>query len=81
MLKQKHLNIWAFDAVRKQEQKAFTKTHRIYFKRSKTLLLKQSDYLSQQQKQQVNIMLYASPTLSTAHFYKESFLKILHCKD
>lgn len=26
-------------------------------------------------------MLYASPTLSTAHFYKELFLKILDCKD
>ena len=26
-------------------------------------------------------MLYASPSLSTAHFYKEEFLKILDCKD
>ena len=26
-------------------------------------------------------MLYASPTLSSAHFYKEEFLKILDCKD
>ena len=26
-------------------------------------------------------MLYVSPSLSTAHFYKEEFLKILDCKD
>ena len=37
------------------------------------------DELTDEQKQQANIMLYASPTLSTAHFYKEDFLKILDC--
>ncbi len=26
-------------------------------------------------------MLYASPTMSIAHFYKEEFLRILDCKD
>lgn len=39
------------------------------------------EYLSDEQKQQVNIMLYASPILSTAYFFKEDFLKILDCKD
>ena len=37
--------------------------------------------LTDEQKQQVNIMLYVSPSLSTAHFYKEDFLKILDCED
>lgn len=73
--------IWAFEAVRKQEQKNFSKTHRKYFKNSRKLLIKRFDYLSDEQKQQVNIMLYASPTLSSAHFYKEEFLKTLDCKD
>lgn len=73
--------IWAFEAVRKQEQNKFNKTHRKYFKKSKKLLIRRFDYLSDEEKQQVNIMLYASPTLSTAHFYKEEFLKILDCKD
>lgn len=73
--------IWAFEAVRKQEQKKFSKSHRKYFKNSRKLLIKRFDYLSDEQKQQVNIMLYASPILSTAHFYKEDFLKILDCKD
>lgn len=73
--------IWAFEAVRKQEQKKFSKSHRKYFKNSRNLLNKRFNYLSDEQKQQVNIMLYASPILSTAHFYKEDFFSILDCKD
>jgi transposase len=73
--------IWAFENVRKEVQKQFGKTHRVYFKRSRNLLLKRFDKLNDEQKQQVDSMLYTSPTLSTAHYYKESFLKILHCKD
>ncbi len=73
--------IWAFEAVRKQEQKKFSKSHRRYFKKSRQLLIKKFQFLSDEQKQQVNIMLYASPTLSTAYFFKEDFLKILDCKN
>ena len=73
--------IWAFEAVRKQEQKNFSKSYRKYFKNSRNLLIKRFEYLSDVQKQQVNIMLYASPILSTAHFFKEDFLKILDCND
>jgi transposase len=71
--------MWAFERVRKEEQKKFSKSHRKYFKKSRKLLLKRFDELTDEQKQQVNIMLYASPTLSIAHFYKEDFLKILDC--
>lgn len=73
--------IWAFESVRKQEQKKLSKSYRKYFKKSRQLLIKRFEFLSDEQKQQVNIMLYTSPTLSTAHFYKEDFLKILDCKD
>ena len=73
--------IWAFEAVRKQEQKKFSKSYRRYFKRSRQLLIKRFKYLSDEQKQQVNIMLYASPTLSSAYFFKEDFLEILDCKN
>ena len=54
--------IWAFEAARKQEQKRFRKSHRRYFKKSRQLLIKRFKFLSDEQKQQVNIMLYASPT-------------------
>lgn len=73
--------IWAFDYVRKEVQNNLSRDYRRYFKRSRKLLVKRFDELNDEQKQQVNIMLYASPSLSTAHFYKEEFLKILDCKD
>lgn len=72
---------WAFDAVRKEVQNNLSKEYRKYFKKSRFLLMKRFDKLTDEQKQQVNIMLYASPALSTAHFYKEEFLKILDCED
>lgn len=73
--------IWAFEAVRKQEQKKFSATHRRYFKRSKRLLTARYETLSLEQQQQVNVMLYASAVLSSAHFLKEKFLAILDESD
>ena len=70
---------WAFENVRKSEQKKFNSSHRRYFKRSKSLLNKRFNSLNDQQKTQVNVMLYASPTLSRAYSYKEDFLNILSC--
>ena len=67
--------VWAFEAVRKQEQKKFGKSHRIYFKRSRTLLIRKYDYLKEEEKQQVNVMLSTSVNLSSAYFLKEKFLK------
>ena len=63
--------------MRKEVQKQFSKSHRIYFKHSKGLLLKRFDFLTDEQKQQVLVMLDVSATLSTAYFLKEAFLKIL----
>lgn len=73
--------IWAFEAVRKDVQKQFSKSHRVYFKHSRRLLIKRFDKLSDDKKQQVNIMLSASPDLCSAHFLKEQFLAILDCND
>jgi transposase len=69
--------IWAFEAVRKEVQKQFSKKHRIYFKRSRNLLLKHQDKLKDDELQQVMIMLNISPTLSTAYFLKELLNSIL----
>ena len=69
--------IWAFERIRKSEQKKFSKEYRVYFKNSRKLLLKRFNTLDDEQKQQVNIMLFCSVNLSRAHFYKEMFLKIL----
>ena len=73
--------ILVFESVRREEQKKFSKSHRRYFKKSRQLLLKRFNYLSDEQKQQVNIMLYASHIFSNAYLYKEDFLNILDCKD
>ena len=68
---------WAFEAVRKEEQKNFSKDHRKYFKRSKRLLTKRYDKLTEEQRQEVNVMLYSSANLSSAHYLKELFYRIL----
>lgn len=73
--------IWAFEAVRKEVQKQFSKQHRIYFKKSRHLLLKHMDKLKPEQLQQVLVMLDISPTLSTAYFLKEQLYAILSGTD
>ena len=73
--------IWAFENVRKEEQKKLSPQLRKYFKRSKSLLIKRYDNLEEEQKQQVDVMLYYSVNISRAYFYKEQFLKILNNKD
>ncbi len=45
------------------------------------MLIKRYDSLKDDEKQQVNVMLYYSVNISRAHWYKETFLKILDSKD
>ena len=73
--------IWAFENVRKQEQKKFYKEYRKYFKRSKSLLTKRFEFLKDDEKTQVNVMLYKSENIRLAHMLKEDFLKILECNN
>lgn len=68
---------FAFERVRKDIQKKFSKSHRIYFKHSRKLLLKRWKELDDEQKQQVNIMLYASADLSSAYHLKEEMYTML----
>ena len=58
--------VWAFENVRKLEQKKLGSELRKYFKRSKSLLVKRYDQLKPHQQQEVNVMLYYSPTISRA---------------
>jgi len=59
--------IWAFEAIRKEVQKQLSPTRRKYFKRSRSLLNKRYEFLSNEQKQQVDIMMYSSEMLSNAY--------------
>lgn len=72
---------WAFDRVRKQEQKKFYTTRRKYFKRSRFLLLKRKKYLNEEEIDQVSIMLSLSPRLGTAYLLKEKFYEFVDSKD
>lgn len=72
---------WAFEAVRKEVQKQFSKEHRIYFKHSRKLLMKRHSELKEDEKLQVNNMLYVSPTLSTSYFLKEQLYRLLDSAD
>ncbi len=69
--------VWAFEAVRKEVQKQFGAQHRIYFKKSRHILLKHRDKLKDEDWQQVLVMLDISPTLSTAYFLKALLYAIL----
>jgi Transposase and inactivated derivatives len=73
--------IWAFDAVRKEEQRKFHPTRRKYFKHSRRLLMRKFKFLKDEEKQAVNIMLYASPNILTAHTLKEDFFKLMNSKN
>ena len=70
------LVVWALEEVRKQVQKNFRADYRRYFKRSRSLLLSPYDTLNDEEKQQLNIMLYASADLSSAYFLKERFFEL-----
>lgn len=69
--------IWAFEAVRKDVQKKFSKGYRVYFKHSRKLLLKREEKLSQDELDRVHVMLSTSADLSNAHFLKELLYKLL----
>jgi len=73
--------IWAFEAVRKEEQAKFSDTRRKYFKRSKSLLNKQYKHLNDEEKQQIDIMLYASSRLLTAYSLKEQYFEFLNSEN
>lgn len=73
--------IWAFEGVRKREQKRYGKENRLCFKNSKRILTQRASKLSETQKERINSIFYISPQLYTAYTLKEGFYRILDCKD
>jgi transposase len=71
---------WAFENVRKQEQKKFHEQRRKYFKRSRRLLLKRPENLTDSEADQVKSMLQISERLRHAYVLKNEFLKFMDCK-
>lgn len=73
--------IWAFENVRKNEQKKLSPEWRKFCKRSKTLLNKLPDSLSSSEEQQVRIILGTSERLCTAYYLKNDFVNAMHTKE
>ena len=68
--------IWAFERIRKDEQKKLGDYLRKYFKHSKSLLIKRNESLTDEQKFKVGIMLSYSDNINQAYWCKERFLRI-----
>lgn len=68
--------IWAFEAVRKDTQKEISKEFRIYFKHSRHILIKHANKLTDEERDRVNVMLFASPNLSNGYYLKEQLYSI-----
>ena len=73
--------IWAFENVRKTEQSKFSDGRRKYFKRSRKLLLKHMDTLTDEERDQVSIMLLTSRRLQAAYNLKNKFQEFMRSKD
>ena len=69
--------LWAFDRVRKEEQKKFTDERRVYFKRSRTLFMKKPETLTESQSDQLNAMLAISERLRIAYAIVSEFRKFM----
>ena len=72
---------WALENVRKRVQKALSKEERIYFKRSRKLLLSAMNKLSVQNKAAVERMLLVSRDLREAYLLKELFYRFMASTD
>lgn len=72
---------WALERVRKEEQKKFGKDRRIYFKKSRWILLKHNEDLTQDERIQLEGMLQVSTNIRDAYMLKEKFYSFMASKD
>jgi transposase len=73
-------NNWAIENVRKRVQKNMPSHLRKYYKRSRKLILARKDYLNEESKKQLEVMLLYSDDLRQAHYLKELFYKVTEAK-
>ncbi len=71
--------IWAFERVRKEEQKRYGKENRLLFKHSKILLTKRKSKLKPEQAEKVEHIMYISDNLRSAYNLKELFYTVIDC--
>lgn len=69
--------VWAMEKVRKNEQKNMPKRFRIYFKKSKYLLNKKRENLTEDEVFRLALMFETSPKLADAYRLKNEFIDIM----
>lgn len=71
---------WALERTRKNEQTKLSKQFRIYFKKSKALLMKPMEKLSEEEMNRLALMFEIAPRLADAYRIKNDFLAVIRSK-
>lgn len=71
---------WALEKVRKNEQSKLPDRHRKYFKKSRFLLMKPIEKLTDEQMDRLALMFEMAPRLADAYRIKNEFLTVFHSK-
>ncbi len=71
---------WALERTRKNEQSKLSKQFRIYFKKSKALLMKPMEKLSEEEMNRLSLMFEIAPRLADAYRIKNDFLTVIRSR-
>ena len=71
---------WAMEKVRKNEQNKLSTRFRKYFKRSRNLLLKRTEKLTEEEIDRLSLMFEIAPRLADAYRIKNDFLAVIRSK-
>lgn len=71
---------WAMERVRKNEQNKLSKRFRKYFKKSKYLLSKKPEKLTEEEMDRLSLMFEIAPRLADAYRLKNEFLTVIRTK-
>ena len=71
---------WAMEKVRKNEQNKLPKQHRIYFKKSRNMLMKRMEKLTPEEMDRLALMFEIAPRLADAYRVKNDFLTVIRSK-
>ena len=71
---------WAMERVRKNEQNKLSKRFRKYFKKSRSLLSKPIEKLTEEEMNKLSLMFEIAPRLADAYRLKNEFLSVIRTK-
>lgn len=71
---------WAMEKVRKNEQNNLSKRFRKYFKKSRNLLMKRIEKLTEEEMDRLALMFEIAPRLADAYRIKNEFLDVIRLK-